>query len=176
MDEAISAQDRTALLRQGIAVLDAEIADGRLTLEVSGAPDDRVRAAVVARFGSDANVTVVDDLPRRLYARTCVGHMEREPGRLQLRYVLWPGEHIGDILVVEDDRTVVVLGMICVPAAHEPGEPCEVPTHVYLDRPLGYRTVYDGCGGEAVHYKNVWVEIEARLANGRRATTTPDGG
>ena len=39
--------------------------------------------------------------------------MEREPGRLQLRYVTCGDEHIDDIEVAEDDDFVVVLGTVC---------------------------------------------------------------
>ena len=163
MDEIIAAKDRTALLRQGVALIDAESRDGRLIVEVTGAPEDRVRAVVAERLGSTTRVTVVDDLPRRLYARPSVGHMEREAGRLQLRYVLWPDEHMADILVIEDEESVVVLGMVCVSAACEPGDACESPTHVYLDAPLGRRTVYDGCSGEEIPYKNVWLKIQERI-------------
>jgi hypothetical protein len=163
MDEIVAAKDRTALLRQGVALIDAESRDGRLIVEVTGAPEDRARAVVAERLGSTTSVTVVDDLPRRLYARPSVGHMEREAGRLQLRYVLWPDEHLADILVLEDEESVVVLGMVCVSAECEPGEACEVPTHVYLDEPLGGRRVYDGCSGEEIPYKNVWIKIQERI-------------
>src|SRR5215216_330467 len=103
MEEIVATKDRAALLRQGIVIVDAEVKDERLIVEVTGAPDDRVRATVAERLGPSTRVTVVDDLPRRLYARPCVGHMEREEGRLQLRYVVWPDEHLADVIVVEDD-------------------------------------------------------------------------
>jgi hypothetical protein len=173
MEPIVAASQQAALLREGIALVDASVADGRLSIEVTGAPDDRVRGAVTSRFGPTTRVTVVDDLPRRLYARPCVGHMEREEKRLQLRYVLWPDEQMGDIEVVEDDDSVVVLGMVCVSARCEPGDACEVPVHVYLERPLGGRTVYDGCTGEAVPYKNVWLEIQERLG---QVESRSDGG
>ena len=163
MPEIVTAQDRTALARQGIVIVDAEAKDGRWIVEVTGAPDDRVRAAVAERLGASTRVTVVDDLPRRLYARPCVGQREREAGRLQLRYLLWPDEHFADVIVVEDDVSVVVLGMVCVSAAFEEGEPCESPTHVYLDAPLGGRTVIDGFTGEAVPYKDVLADLQERF-------------
>jgi hypothetical protein len=163
MEEIVSARDRTALAREGIVIVDAEVKDDRLIVEVTGAPDDRVRATVVDRLGAGTRVTVVDELPRRLYARPCVGQREREEGRLQLRYVLWPDEHFADVIVVEDDETVVVLGLVCVSAAYEEGEPCESPTHVYLDSPLGGRRVIDGFSGEEVPYKNVLASIQERI-------------
>jgi hypothetical protein len=163
MEQIIDVQDRAALLRQGVALVDARLSDGRLSVEVTGVPEDRVRAVVAEQLGPSTRVLVVDDLPRRLYARPCVGHMEREEKRLQLRYVLWPDEHMADVVVIEDAESVVVFGMICVAAACEPGDACEVPTHVYLDSPLGGRKVYDGCSGEEVPYKNVWIKIQERI-------------
>jgi hypothetical protein len=163
MEEIVAAKDRAALLREGIVIVEAEIKDGRLIVEVTGAPDDRVRSTVMERLGATTRVTVVDELPRRLYARPCAGHMEREEGRLQLRYVVWPDEHFADVILVEDDESVVVLGLVCVSAALEDGEPCEVPTHVYLDAPLGERRVIDGFSGEEVPYKNVWIGIQERI-------------
>ena len=71
------------LCSEGIVVVDAELKEGRLLVEVTGAPDERVRQVVGERFGPSTRVTVVDDLPRRLYARPSVGHMEREEKRLQ---------------------------------------------------------------------------------------------
>src|SRR3954451_16798776 len=157
----IEATDRTALLRQGITGMNARTTNGRLRVVVSGGDDKRVRAAVAARLGS-VDVSIVDALPRRLRPRGCAGHIEREPGRLQLRYVLWGGECMGDIVVLEDARSVVVLGLICEPVGGDAGEPCEFPFHVYLDRPLGTRRVFDGCGGGEVPAKDVYAEAGAR--------------
>ena len=56
-----------------------------------------------------------------------------------------------------------MLGMICVSAALEEGEPCESPTHVYLDAPLGGRAVIDGFSGEVVPYKNVLADLQERI-------------
>lgn len=86
--------------------------------------------------------------------------MEREAGRLQLRFVLWPDEHVDDIVVAEDATTVAVLGTVCTP---ETGgrECCEVPCHVYLERPLGDRAVVDGLTGQPVPYKNVYETLGA---------------
>src|SRR3954451_8811154 len=163
MNEIVAVKDQAALLRQGVALIDAELRDGRLIVEVTRAPEERRRAVVAKRLGPATRVTVVDDLPRRLYARPAIGHMEREEGRLQLRYVLWPEEHMADVIVIEDDESVVVLGLVCVAAGCEPGDACEVPTHVYLDAPLRGRTVYDGCSGEEIPYKNVWIKIRERI-------------
>jgi hypothetical protein len=35
--------------------------------------------------------------------RTCFRYREREPGRLQLRVILRPGENVCDVLVEEND-------------------------------------------------------------------------
>ena len=121
---------------------------------------------MAARLGTDPHVAILDELPRRLRPRGCAGHMEREPGRLQLRYVLWGEECMGDIVVSEDAHSVVVLGLICEPVGGDAGEPCEFPFHVYLDRPLGDRTVFDGCGGGEVPFKNVYAELDARVRDG----------
>ena len=154
----IDATDRTALLRQGITVTNARRTNGRLQVFVSGGDEKRVRAAVAARLGAEVDVSILDELPRRLRPRGCAGHMEREPGRLQLRYVLWGDECMGDIVVFEDARSVVVLGLICEPVGGDAGEPREFPFHVYLDRPLGTRRVFDGCGGGEVPAKAVYAE------------------
>jgi|tagenome__1003787_1003787.scaffolds.fasta_scaffold20888224_1 hypothetical protein len=158
----IDATDRTALLRQGITVTNARRTNGRLHLFLSGGDEERVRAAVAARLGGEVDVCILDELPRRLRPRGCSGHIEREPGRLQLRYVLWGGECMGDIVVFEDARSVVILGLICEPVGGDAGEPREFPFHVYLDRPLGTRTVYDGCGGGEVPVKDVYAAVEVR--------------
>ena len=44
----------------------------------------------------------------------------------------------------------------------------EIPYHVYLDAPLGDRTVIDGMTGAAVPYKNVWAEISRESRRTRR--------
>ena len=155
----IDAQDRAALLLEGIVVLAAEEAEGRTHVEVSGAGEERVRAAVAARLGGDVEVSVLAELPRTLEPRRCVGHMEREPGRLQLRYVLWGDEHMDDIVVAEDEERVVVLASVCTAAAGEVRDGCECPFHVYLGRPLGDRQVYDGLTGDPVPFKNVYESL-----------------
>ena len=61
--------------------------------------------AVQAQLGATAEVHVWGWLPRRMLPRGCLGHMEREPKRLQLRYVIVGQEHMEDIAVAEDDET-----------------------------------------------------------------------
>jgi hypothetical protein len=145
--ELISAEDRVALLRKGIVVIEADATRGRLRVGVTGGGVDRV---------VDAGL-----LPRRLLPLRCVGHKEREPGRLQLRFVVSDDEHVDDIVVAEDAATVAVLGTVCTPESGEDREYCEVPCHVYLERPLGHRTVVDGVTGEAVPYKDVYAKLGA---------------
>jgi len=154
--ELIRAEDRVALLRQGIVVVGAATRDRRLRVAVSAARIDGVHEVVERRLGGGTKVVVLGDVPRRHVRRPCVGHMEREAGRLQVRYVLWRDEHVDDIVVAEDAETVVVLGTVCTPNLDESGDSCEVPCHVYLDDALGGRTVIDGVTGEVVPYKNVY--------------------
>ena len=156
----MTSADRAALLRHGVVVVSDEDADG--CLEVVGASEHRVRELVARRLGP-VDVDVIGPLPRRLEPRRCVGHMEREAGRLQLRYVLRGDEHVDDIVVAEDATSVVVYTTVCTSVAGEDGEHWEGPWHVYLDSPLGDREVIDGTTGRAVPYKNVWADIEDRV-------------
>lgn len=87
---------------------------------------------------------------RELAARRCVGYMEREPGRLQLRLVLYPGEHVCEIEIEESEEAVVAFATVCGPVDAEDGVSCEVPCHVYLERRLGERAVRDGHFGHVV--------------------------
>lgn len=105
-------------------------------------------------------------LSREISPRRCVGHMEREPGRLQLRLVLYPGEHVCEIDIEEDDEAVVAFASVCVPVEEDDGggDACEVPCHVYLESPLGDHAVHDGHFGHAVPYRNIYAELEAKFA------------
>jgi hypothetical protein len=89
--------------------------------------------------------------------------MEREPGLLEVRFVLWADEHMDDIVVVEDDRGVVVSASICSPFAGDSSEPAERPWYVHLDRPLSERAVFDACTGDPVSDARVDDEIKRRL-------------
>jgi hypothetical protein len=159
-DAWVGAMDRVALLRDGIVILKADMA--RRWVGVAGAGETRVRELVARRLGGAVSVDVIGVLPRRLEPRRCVGHMEREPGRLQLRFVCSGDEHMDDILVAEDERTVVVFATVCTSVRGEPGPRCEGPFHVYLEHPLGDRAVIDGVTGEPVPFKNIWAELERR--------------
>ena len=113
-----------ALLRQRIVVLSAEAHGKGLWVRVAGGHEEWV-VAVVAQIGPDVEVEVCGRLPRRLRRRKCMGYMEREPGRLQLRYVLVGNEHLDDIVVAEDDEAVVVYGTICTSVIEEVGDAME---------------------------------------------------
>jgi hypothetical protein len=151
--------DRVALLREGIVVIHAETVNRTLHVEVAGFPDDRVREAVTRRLGEQTEVEVVGALPRLLLPRRCLGHMEREPGRLQVRYELRSDEHMDQIFVAEDAETAAVLGVVCTAADGRYDACCEVPHSVYLDGPLGDRVVVDGFSGAEVPYKNVYLTL-----------------
>ena len=133
-----------------------------MRVDVAGGHEEWVIPAVQAQLGPDVHVNVPGRLPRRLRPRRCVGYKEREPGRLQLRYVLVGDEHLDEIVVAEDDSSVVVYATICTSVIAETGEATEGPWHVYLDRPLGDRAVIDGFGGVPVPYKDIYRELERR--------------
>ena len=118
----------------------------------------------------ESTAPVLDDTLRRLAPRSCVGHCEREPGRLQLRFVIDVDEHMHDIVVVEGDDTVVVSAVVCTPTTGVWREQFERPFHVYLDESLGERRVIDALTGQEVPYKDVWAEIAAE-----EAATNGDG-
>ncbi len=79
--------------------------------------------------------------------RVCLGHREREPGRLQLRVALCRAEGVCNVIVEEDDDTVRVRLIICCDEDlfedDREREYMDCPVHVYLDKPLGGRTVID---------------------------------
>jgi hypothetical protein len=54
---------------------------------------------------------------------------------------------------------VVVFATVCTSAADEVGTVCEGPWHVYLQDPLGDRSVIDGASGKAVLFKNVYTSL-----------------
>lgn len=126
---------------------------------MTGIGAERVREAVARRLGHEVEVEILGELPRCIRPRSCVGYLEREPGRLQLRFVLSGEEHVDEILVAEDDEAVVVLATVCTPVGGDGGERWEGPWHVYLDRPLGNREVIDGRNGSAVPYRNVYATL-----------------
>jgi hypothetical protein len=157
----VTPADRAALMRKGVVVLgDGRSRQGRWVF-VTGPDRDRARADARQQFGPKVTIDVVGAVPRHLVPRACDGHMEREPGRLQLRYATTVSEHIDDVLVVEDEEAVVVFATVCTPVVNRERHLMEGPFHVYLDRPLGGRIVIDGVTGREVPYKNVWDEMRA---------------
>ena len=96
--------------------------------------------------------------------------MEREPGRLQLRYYTQVDEHVSDIVVAEDDAQIVVFGTVCTPVDLLPGHEIGSAYHVYLKQSLGERAVIDAVAGHPVPYFNVFDGIEERVAKMRRAS------
>jgi hypothetical protein len=101
----------------------------------------------------------VDTTLRQLTPRAYVAYREREPGRLQLRFVLDADEHMHEIVVEEDDDVVEVFATVCGPVSGPSGEVIEGPWHVYLERPLARRSVVDALSGREVPYRNVLAEL-----------------
>jgi hypothetical protein len=101
----------------------------------------------------------VDTTLRQLTPRASVAYREREPGRLQLRFVLDADEHMHEIVVEEDDDVVEVFATVCGPVSGPSGEVIEGPWHVYLERPLTGRAVVDALSGREVPYRNVRAEL-----------------
>jgi hypothetical protein len=101
----------------------------------------------------------VDETLRRLEPRSAVAYCEREPGRLQLRFVLDVDEHMHDIDVVESDDSVVVVATVCSPVTGIRTDLVDGPFHVYLEQPLGERRVVDALSGRDVPYRNVLAEL-----------------
>ena len=92
--------------------------------------------------------------------RACVGHMEREPGRLQLRVALRPKEGVCNVLFEEDEESVAVLVLVCGEADRR-GDPVNCPVHIYLEQPLGERAVLDVVNNRRpVPYRNVYQELQ----------------
>jgi hypothetical protein len=69
--------------------------------------DDDERARWLDRWSSPCP----DGRPQR--AAICLGHREREPGRLQLRVALCGGEGVCDVIVEEDEDAVRVRLLVC---------------------------------------------------------------
>lgn len=87
-----------------------------------------------------------DGHPQRV--AVCLGYREREPGRLQLRVALCAVDNgVCNVIVEEGEDAVRVRMLVCWDEdSWEPPEDREYvncPVHVYLDKPLGERTVID---------------------------------
>lgn len=99
-------------------------------------------------------------IPHEQRWRTCDGHMEREPGRLQLRVALRGHEGVCSVLFEEDATAVEVLILVC--GEDDPKDRwTDCPVHVYLDQPLGDRAVLDVVQARRpVPYFNVYRQLE----------------
>jgi hypothetical protein len=89
--------------------------------------------------------------------RTCFRYREREPGRLQLRVILRPGENVCHVLVEESDTRVKVLILVCGEIEHR-DEAIDCPVHVYLSEALADRRVVDAArdGAKIEHFTPNW--------------------
>jgi hypothetical protein len=153
----ITFEDQMALLQDGVVVHSVHHYEEYATrVYVTGPDPTSARESVVARLGDQVEVTVCGHVPRELRPRRCDGHMEREPGRLQLRYAMQEEEHLDEIVVAEDDQRVVVFGTICSPVGLLPGHRVESPHQVYLRGPLNGREVVDAVVDAAVPFFNVY--------------------
>ena len=123
----VSPQDHVALLKEGIAVLSVEVDRRGTHVCVAGRDESHVRKRVAEVLGDEVDVWVVGDVPRQLRPRACAGYLERDPGVLQLRYVIQGAQHVDDIVIAEDDETVVVFGTVCMSVVGEGGEPIDAP-------------------------------------------------
>jgi len=166
----ISTEDRSALLRERVVVHAIHDDEFGTRMYVTAPGDKHARDVVAGRLADDIEVTVCGDEPRDIRPRRCYGQMEREPGRLQLRYALHDEEHVNEIVVAEDDAQVVVFGTICSPMDLDVEDTVGHPYHVYLKQPLGERDVIDAVVGLPVPYFNVYDGIEERVAKLRGAS------
>ena len=146
----ISTEDRSALLLERVVVHAIHDDEFGTRMYVTGPDEARAREVVGERLGDEIEITVCGDEPREILPRRCYGHMEREPGRLQLRYALHDEEHVNEIVVAEDDAQVVVFGTICAPMDLDVYETVGHPYHHRLDQPLGDREVIDAVTGVPV--------------------------
>ena len=162
ISELISEQDHAVFREHGITVLTARTYDGRLSVNVTGPDGEHVRDIVRARLGAEVDVGVCGDTPREIRPIACCGHMERDAGRLQLRYVMGGDRHLDHIEVREDDDAVFIYGTVCVPVEDDYGDEMECPYHVYLDRSRGGRPVIDEVNNRRVPYKNVYDELKRK--------------
>lgn len=103
--------------------------------------------------------TTEDWEPHEQRWRECTGHMEREPGRLQVRAALRRGEGVCSVLFEENAASVKVLILVCGTADPD-SEYVDCPVHIYLEEPLGDRPVLDVVRERRpVPYRNVYDEI-----------------
>jgi hypothetical protein len=98
--------------------------------------------------------------PHEQHWRECLGHMQREPGRLQLRVPLRAREGVCSVLFEEDEESVTVLILVCGDVDSK-SEWTDCPVHIYLAEPLGVRVVRDVVQRrKQVPYRNVYESLE----------------
>lgn len=165
----VTESDRAAILREGVVIVDDGIERNRRWVGATAYNEEWIYEVIGRHFGPDVDPEIYGDMPRQIKPLRCVGYMEREPGRLQVRFVIGSEQHVDEIVFAEDDDAVVVYGTVCSPANLEVGERYEGPWHIYLERPLGDRRVIDGVTGKDVPYRNVWAEIEEQTGLGDNA-------
>jgi len=165
VDEMISAQDRVALLREGIVVL-SEDTDGQWAqVCVTGEDEERVREIVAARVGAAVEVRVCGELPHELWRRRCRGYVARGPATVGLRFEFFESQHLDDVVIAEDENAVVMFATIYSPVSSEgSGRQREVEVKVVLEQPLGGRELFDAVAGEPIPR---WNSIEELRENWR---------
>jgi hypothetical protein len=146
----IATAQRTALLRHGVVVLENELEGPCPRIVVSGAGHERVRMLVAQQLGAEVEVEVWA-LCRASCGRCGASDTwgERPAGGR------FDSSCAATSMSMTSHAAVVVFATVCTAVAGESGRAWEGPWHVYLDRPLGDRTVVDGSSGANVPYVNV---------------------
>jgi hypothetical protein len=139
----VDTEQNVGLLRDGVIL----VRNDTHAVTVAGGDESRVTEVVARVLGEDVEIDLVGNIAREIRPRTCLAYREREPRRLQLRIVLQRDEHVDELVFAEDDETVVVYATVCTAIDGEEGDECDVPHHLWLERPLGDRVVVDGTNG-----------------------------
>ena len=167
---------RATLLRRGVAVLFQENTPTTRSLVYVSSIRPEWAERAMAELLPDTEFEWRGETPRELRPRAIHRCREREPGRLQLRVVVGAEEHVDEILVAEDDHIVTVVVNVCMPVAGPVGELCDVPHHIYLDRPLGTRKVIDAVRGEELEFFDLdalWERAASKAASPTMANAAP---
>lgn len=147
----ISREDRVVLAaRDGIFVHAVRRYRGSLRVFVTGPHEALTRDRVHMQLGDDFDVRYCGDAPRSVRPAQCFAYAETDPGCLDLRYMLRFQQQVADVLVAEDEDTVVVLGFACMSVLGDAGEPAERSVAAFLSEPLGSRRVIDAFSREPV--------------------------
>jgi hypothetical protein len=147
----ITREDRVLLAaRDGIFVHSVRRFRGSLRVFVTGPHEELTRDRVAMQLGPEFDVRYCGDAPRAVRPAQCFAYSEGDPGCLDLRYMLRFEQQVADVLVVEDDDTVVVLGYVCMSVLGDSGDPAERAVPAYLRQPLGSRLVIDAFSREPV--------------------------